>query len=78
MLAHEVWISLYLVLVLYCLWLVRWGGDEWLEGKLVSGFLATWFAPKWTADGIRIFGWAALLAGTFCFVVGVLWTFCGR
>lgn len=49
------------------------GCGEWLEGKLLSGFLATGFAPKWTADGIRVFGWGTLVAGTLCFLVGVTW-----
>ena len=67
------WVGSYAIEVLFCLWLIRWGGAERLEGTFASGFLVSWFAPNWTSDGIKVFGWAALVAGTGWFVIGVFW-----
>ena len=52
------WIGAYAVAVLACVWLIRWGAER-LEGTFASGFLCSWFAPQWSADGIKVFGWCA-------------------
>ena len=61
----------YLIQLAFWLWIVRWGGAEWLEGTFISGFLVHIFAPRWSADGIKLFGWGAILISTVLFVIGV-------
>ena len=67
------WLLFYLADVAFLLWVVRWGGAEVLEGTFASGCLISWFAPRWSADGIKVFGWCALVAHTIGFIVGVFW-----
>jgi hypothetical protein len=53
-------------------WVVFYDGAERLEGSFASGFLINIWAPGWTAEGIRFFGWVALIAGGIGFVVGLI------
>jgi len=46
-------------------------GAEWLEGTFTSGFLISSFAPRWSADGIKLFGWATLVISTVLFALGL-------
>jgi hypothetical protein len=66
-----VWIILYLVGVVFWLWVIFWGGAEWLEGTLASGFLVSIFATRWRSEGIKLFAWLALLGNTTWFVLGI-------
>lgn len=61
----------YLIQLAFWLWIVRWGGAEWLEGTFLSGFLVHIFAPRWSVDGIKLFGWGAILISTVLFVIGI-------
>ena len=61
----------YLLQLVFWLWIVRWGGAEWLEGTFLSGFLVHIFAPRWSAEGIKLFGCGAILVSTVLFVVGL-------
>ena len=61
----------YLINLVFWLWIVRWGGAEWLEGTFISGFLVHIFAPRWSADGIKLFGWGAILISTIAFTAAV-------
>lgn len=64
------WIVLHAVEALFCLWVLRWGGAERLEGTFASGLISS-FAPRWSAEGLRM---AALILLVFCaisFVVGL-------
>jgi len=65
------WIAIYLVEVLFWLWVLRWGGAQWLEGTFSSGLLIHWFAPRWSADGIKLFGWLTLIVTTIWFIIGL-------
>jgi hypothetical protein len=65
------WIVLWAVSSLFWVWICWWDGAEWLEGKALSGCLVHWLAPRWSADGIRLFGWLALVIGTVWFVIGL-------
>ena len=65
------WTVLHAAQALLWLWILRWGGAAYLEGTLLSGFLVSTFAPRWSADGLRM---AALILLMFCavsFVVGL-------
>ncbi len=61
----------YAVDLLFWLWVIRWGGAEWLEGTFTSGFLISVFAPRWSAEGIKLFGWGAILISTVLFIVAI-------
>ncbi len=67
------WIFAYSLNLLICLWIVRWGGAEWLEGTFLSGFLLNIFAPRWNADGIKLYIWLTLLISSVWFVLGLFW-----
>lgn len=64
-------IGTYLINLVFWLWVVRWGGAEWLEGTFASGFLINIFAPRWSADGIKVFGYGSILISTILFVVAI-------
>jgi len=65
------WILLYLVDLLFWLWVLRWGGAEWLEGTFVSGVLINLRAPFWGSEGIKLFGWLIVFISTIWFVMGL-------
>ncbi len=65
------WIVVYALNMLFWLWIVRWGGAERLEGTFSSGLLISVFAPQWSAEGIRVFGYGAIIVSTIVFVLGV-------
>lgn len=65
-------IVVYGINLVFWLWVVRWGGAERLEGTFASGFLIHLFAPRWSAEGIKLFGWAALLISTVLFIAGLI------
>ena len=67
------WIIGYLLNLLLCLWMVRWGGAEWLEGTFLSGFLVNIFAPRWNAEGIKLLIWLTLLISSVWFLLGLIW-----
>ncbi len=64
-------IIIYVLDLVFWLWVTLWGGAEWLEGKFASGFLIHIFAPAWSADGIKIFGFGMIIISTILFVVGI-------
>jgi hypothetical protein len=61
----------YLIDLIFWLWVVKWGGAEWLAGTFTSGFLISIFAPRWSSDGIKLFGYGAILISTIFFVIAV-------
>ena len=65
------WVLSYAVNVLFWLWILRWGGAEWLEGSFLSECLISWWAPRWDAEGIKLFGWGCLIISSGWFLVGV-------
>jgi hypothetical protein len=48
------WVALFLTQSLVLYWIVYGGGAAWLEGWR-SFFLIHWLAPRWSADGIRLY-----------------------
>jgi hypothetical protein len=65
------WVLAYALEMLFCLCIVRWGGAKWLEGTFLSGLLIHFFAPRWSAEGIKLFVWLTMLLSTIWFVVGL-------
>ncbi len=65
------WIICYAASLLFWLWIVRWGGAERLEGTFTSGLLIHIFAPRWSAEGIKLFGWGTIIVTTIFFVLGI-------
>ncbi len=61
----------YFLNLVFWLWIVRWRGAEWLEGTFLSGFLVHIFAPRWSVDGIKLFGWGAIVMSTVMYVAAI-------
>jgi hypothetical protein len=66
------WIVFYLLSCLLWSWILFWGGDEWLEGSFLSGLFVHVLAPRWSADGLRIFAGGTWFVQTIWFVVGLI------
>jgi hypothetical protein len=65
-----VWVSIYTVASFFWAWIVFWGGDEFLEGTFASGFIHI-LAPRWSADGLRLFAGLSWIGFTVWFLLGV-------
>jgi len=63
MLSLFIWLAAHAAEALLCLWVLRWDGAERLEGTFASGFLFSSFAPRWSAEGLKM---AALILLVFC------------
>jgi hypothetical protein len=66
-------VTLYLIQLIFWLWVVRWGGAERLEGTFLSGLYLHVFAPRWTTEGIKLFGYGSILFSTVLFVAGIFY-----
>ena len=67
-----VFIITFLINLVFWLWVVRWGGAEWLEGTFTSGFLIHIFAPRWSAEGIKLFAYGMIVISTILFILGII------
>jgi len=65
------WGIAYASQAIVCLWIVYWGGDRFLEGTFLSGCLVSYFAPRWSAEGLRFFAGATLFLSTCWFIAGI-------
>jgi hypothetical protein len=70
----SLWPLGYIANTVFCLWVLLWGGAEWLEGKFISGFLISFFAPKWTADQIKIAAFCGIILNMGFFIFGLFFT----
>ena len=66
-------ITIYLINLIFWLWIVQWGGAEWLEGTFISGFLVHIFAQRWSAQGIKLFGYGIIIVSTLLFILGIFY-----
>ncbi|WP_062477647.1 hypothetical protein [Variovorax boronicumulans] len=66
------WVVFHALDALFWLWILRWGGAAWLEGTFLSGFLVSIFAPRWGAEGLRMFALLMLVVCAISFVWGLL------
>ena len=69
----QIWVLMYAVELLFWLWVIRWGGAQWLEGTFSSGLLISILAPNWSAEGIKLFAWLTLFFSTIWFVLGLFY-----
>jgi len=65
------WTGSYVVNTLFWLWVVRWGGAEWLVGQLSSVLLISALVPRRTVVSIKLIGWVILVATRIWFLVGL-------
>jgi len=65
------WIVIYVADLVFWLRVVRWGGAEILEGTVASGFFISIFAPRWSAEGIKLFGYGIIIISSILFVLGI-------
>lgn len=63
----------YSVNLLFWLWIVKWGGAEWLEGRFLSGLLIHIFAVRWSVEGIKLFGYGTIFFSTILFVAALFY-----
>ena len=68
-----IWILIYVAELLFWLWIIRWGGADRLEGTFTSGLIISIFAPNWSAEGIKLFAWLTMIAGTVWFLLGLFY-----
>lgn len=64
------WIITYVLISLFCWWVVSYGGAQRLEGWLAF-FVLGWFALDWRSEQIRLFVWVSWIMVTLIFVVGI-------
>lgn len=63
--------SIYYAIDLFIfLWILRWGGADWLEHSFFAGFL-NYFAIGWSAEGIKLFALLWLIISTIIFFIGL-------
>ena len=67
----SVWILLYVADLLFFLWLLLWGGAEWIERRFIAISLLNIFAFYWDSEQIRLYALIMLVAATIWFVIGV-------
>ena len=67
-----VWILVCSLHGLFWTWVVFLGGADRLEGTLASGCLISIFAPRWSAEGIRLFGLLMLVGTAIWFIIGLI------
>ncbi|NLX98035.1 MAG: hypothetical protein GXY83_17880 [Rhodopirellula sp.] len=65
------WVALYAIESLFFYWVYFRDGADQLEGTLASGFLLGNFAPRWSAEGIRLFVAVTFSMASVWFVVGL-------
>lgn len=66
------WILCAALSSVFWLWVLCWGGAQRLEGTFASAFLISWFAPRWSAEGIRLFALLSLVGTVLVFVLGLV------
>ena len=65
------WILIYLIDLIFWVWIVKWGGAEWLEGTIKAEFLISIFASRWSVEGIKLFGYGIIIISTIIFILGI-------
>ena len=57
--------------LLFSLWMLRWGGAEWIEYRFSAGLVFGYFAISWTAEQIKLFVFLWLVISSLVFVTGL-------
>jgi hypothetical protein len=66
------WVIGFAIQTLFSYWVVCAGGADSLRGWR-SFFLVNWFAPNWSADGIRLYVLIAWFFSAICFLIGLFY-----
>lgn len=64
------WILSYTGSALFWLWILRWGGADWLEGWKAWVAIG-WFAGHWHAEQIRLYALILFVLESIWFVLGL-------
>lgn len=65
-----VWILLYLITVIFWLWVLKWGGSDYLVGWKAWGLLG-WFTGHWDAKQIEFYAFILLVIESIWFIAGL-------
>lgn len=68
---YPAWILLFIANSVFCLWILRWGGAQWIEGWRAPFFLETWWSFSWSEEQIKFFVLLCWLGQTLWFLVGL-------
>jgi hypothetical protein len=63
---------LYVADCLLCLWVMRWGGAQWMEGWRTAFFIDWLLAFRWTAEQIKLYFLLLWICHTAWFLLGML------
>jgi hypothetical protein len=69
--SYATWILLFAANSLFCLWVLRWGGAEWMEGWRSIFFIEWAQSLDWTAEQIKVFILACWIGHALWIVVGL-------
>jgi hypothetical protein len=70
--AIEVWVGAYVMMLGFWVWVAAFGGARWLEGSEIADWIH--FSPEvMSADTLRGIGWVMVVGVTVWFVVGLVW-----
>ena len=72
MLAWVAVVAVFAAYTLFYAWVLFWGGAEWLEGSFLSRLLIHQQAPRWSAQGIKLFLGLPWLIGGICLILAVI------
>lgn len=68
---YPIWILLFAGNCLFCLWVLRWGGAEWMEGWR-SGLFIDWpFSLSWSAEQIKLYALLCWIGHAIWFAAGL-------
>jgi hypothetical protein len=68
---YAAWVLLFITNCLFCLWVLRWGGAEWMEGWR-SIFFVDWAQSiAWTAEQIKLYVLVCWIGHTLWFAIGL-------
>lgn len=65
------WLIFYFCQSLLYAWILFWGGDRYLEGRL-SSFALDLFAPKWNIEQLKMYALLMWIIATLVFLFGCM------
>jgi len=68
---YSTWILLFAGNCLFCLWVLRWGGAEWMEGWRSGLFIDSPFSFTWSAEQIKLYVLLSWIGHAIWFVGGL-------
>jgi hypothetical protein len=62
----KAWIITYSFDLIFWLWIIFWGGADWIKDSIIGGYLSLL-----DTDSIRWMGWIFLIWSTIWFIIGL-------